>query len=107
MTAPDAALLLAALAGLGLRAAGLVLGGALGAEHAFVRWAAAVSVATLACFVALAIAVPGGLLAEVPLAARLAGTACGAAAYLLAGQRLLPALLAGLAGLSAAWAAFG
>ncbi|WP_431266761.1 hypothetical protein [Dankookia sp. P2] len=60
MAGPDLALLLSALAMLLLRAAGLLVAGALRPEHPLVAWAAAVSQATLAAFVALAIGAPGG-----------------------------------------------
>ncbi|WP_270937378.1 hypothetical protein [Falsiroseomonas oryzae] len=99
MSATDLALLLTVLAMLGLRGAGLLLGGALRPDHPFIAWASAVSLATLAAFVVLAIAVPTGLLATVPWPARLAGVAAGALGWRLFGGRLLPALLAGLAGL--------
>ncbi|MCO6419929.1 hypothetical protein JYK14_27760, partial [Siccirubricoccus sp. KC 17139] len=75
MSGAEVALLLTALAMLALRAAGLVVAGALGPRHWLVQWAAAVSQATLAAFVALAVVVPAGALASVPLAARLAGLA--------------------------------
>ena len=103
MSGADLALALTVLAGLGLRGAGLLLGGALRPEHPFIAWASAVSVATLSAFVVLAIAVPGGLLATVPWPARLAGVAAGAIGWRLFRGGLLPALLAGLAGLLLAW----
>lgn len=95
----ELALLLAAAAGLALRLSGLLVAGVLRADHPFIAWATDVSLATLAAFAVLAILVPGGLLAEVPLAARLAGVATGAAGYMAFGRRLLPALGAGLGGL--------
>lgn len=107
MTEADLALALTIGIGLALRLAGLLLGGALRPEHGFITWASAVSVATLACFVALAIAAPSGLLATVPLAARLSGLAGGAIAYLGFGRRLLPAMAAGLAALLLARLATG
>jgi hypothetical protein len=103
MSGADLALALTVLAGLGLRGAGLLLGGALRPDHPFIAWASAVSVATLSAFVALAIAIPGGLLATVPWPARLAGLAAGAIGWKLSSGGLLPALLAGLAGLLLAW----
>ncbi len=99
MTEADLALLVTVAIGLGLRLAGLLLGGALRPDHGFIAWASAVSIATLACFVALAIIAPAGLLATVPLSARLCGLAAGALAWALAGRRLLPAMGAGLAAL--------
>lgn len=107
MNDSDLALLLTVLAMLGLRGAGLALGGVLRPDHPVIAWAAAVSVATLAAFVVLAIAVPTGLLASVPWPARLAGVLAGALAWRRLGGRMLPTLLAGLAGLLAAWAAIG
>lgn len=103
MSGPDLALLLTVLAGIGLRGAGLALGGALRPEHPFIAWASAVSVATLSAFVVLALVAPSGLLATVPWPARLAGVAAGAAGWRILGGRLLPALLAGLGGLLLAW----
>ncbi len=103
MSSADLALVLTVLAGLLLRAAGLALGGALRPDHPFIAWANAVSVATLSAFVVLSIAAPGGLLATVPWPARMAGVAAGAAGWRLFRGGLLPALLAGLAGLLAAW----
>ena len=99
MTEAEVALWLTAAIGFALRLAGLTLGGVLRADHPAIAWASAVSIATLACFVALALVVPSGLLASVPWTARLAGVVAGAAAYLFGGKRLLPAMLAGLAGL--------
>ena len=107
MTEADLALAATIGIGLALRLVGLLLGGALRPDHGFIAWASAVSVATLACFVTLAIAAPAGLLATVPLAARLAGLAGGAAAYLGFGRRLLPAMVAGLAALLLARLATG
>lgn len=64
--------------------------------------------ATLAAFVALAIAAPSGLLATVPLAARLAGLAGGGVqGYVVFGRRLLPAMGAGLGALVLAWLVLG
>jgi branched-subunit amino acid transport protein len=99
MSEADFALAATIAIGLALRLVGLLLGGALHPDNAFIAWASAVSVATLACFVALAIFAPAGLLASVPLAARLAGLAGGGLVYLAAGRRLLPAMLAGLGAL--------
>ncbi|MGX9966446.1 hypothetical protein ACVFYP_24195 [Roseomonas sp. F4] len=96
MSQPDLALLLTVLIGLALRGFGLLLGGALRPDHPMIAWASAVSVATLAAFVTLAIVAPAGLLATVPLAARLSGLAAGGIAYRLLGQRLLPAMAVGL-----------
>ena len=101
MAGPDLALLLSALAMLLLRAMGLLAAGALRPEHPLVAWAAAVSQATLAAFVALAVAAPGGAAASVPLAARMAGLGFGLLAWWAGRGRLLPALLAGLAALAA------
>ncbi len=103
MTGADLALGLTILAGLLLRAAGLLLGGALRPDHPAIAWASAVSVATLSAFVVLAILAPAGLLASVPLPARLAGVAAGALGWRLLRGRLLPAMLCGLAGLLLAW----
>jgi hypothetical protein len=103
MTPADLALGLTVLLGIGLRAAGLALGGALRPDHPVIAWAASVSVATLAAFVVLAIAAPSGLLATVPWWARLAGLVAGAVGWRVFRGGLLPALLAGLAGLLAAW----
>jgi hypothetical protein len=99
MTGPDLALGLTVLAMVGLRGAGLLLGGALRADHPFIAWASAVSVATLAAFVVLALVTPTGLLATVPWTARLAGVAAGAIGWRVFGGAMLPALLCGLAGL--------
>lgn len=107
MSEADLALATTIGIGLALRLVGLLLGGALRPDHGFIAWASAVSVATLACFVALAIVAPAGLLASVPLAARLAGVAGGAAAYLGLGRRLLPAMLAGIGALLLARLATG
>jgi len=103
MSEASLALALTALAGFGLRAAGLRLGGALRPDHPVIAWAAAVSTATLAAFVVLAIAAPSGLLATVPWPARTAGVIAGAIGWRVCRGALLPALLAGLAGLLAAW----
>ncbi len=107
MSGADLALLLTVLAGLGLRCAGLLLGGALRPDHPFIAWASAVSVATLSAFVVLAIAAPSGLLATVAWPARLAGVVAGGAGWLLFRGAVLPALLCGLAGLVLARMATG
>ncbi len=99
MSEADAALALTVGIGLALRGVGLLLGGALRPDHPAIAWASAVSVATLAAFVTLAIAAPAGLLATVPWPARLAGLAAGGLAYGGLGRRLLPAMAAGVAGL--------
>ncbi len=96
MATADLALLLTALACLGLRLGGVWLAGGFAADHPVIAWATAVAQATLAAFVALAIAAPSGALADVPLAARLAGLAVGVAACLAFRRRMLPALAAGL-----------
>ena len=64
-------------------------------------------VAVLAAFVVLAVAAPAGVLAEVPLAARVAGLAAGLLGYWALRGRLLPALLCGLAALAAVRALLG
>ena len=102
MSGTDLALALTVLIGLGLRALGLALGGAVRPDHPLIAWAAAVSVATLSAFVVLAVAAPAGLLATVPWPARLTGLAAGAVCFAATRGALLPALLAGLAGLSLA-----
>jgi hypothetical protein len=107
MSGADLALALTVVAMLALRGSGLLLGGVLRPDHPVIAWAAAVSVATLAAFVVLAIAVPTGLLATVPWPARLAGVLAGALGWRLFRGALLPALLTGLAGLMLAWAAIG
>lgn len=101
MPPADLALLLTALACLGLRLAGVWLAGGLSTEHPAIAWATAVAQATLAAFVTLAIIAPAGTLAEVPLAARLAGLGTGVAVCLWRRRWLLPALLAGLAAMRA------
>ena len=107
MSEADLALGLTVLALLALRGAGLMVAGALRPDHPFIAWAAAVSQATLAAFVVLAVLTPGGVLATVPLPARLAELAGGLAAYALLGGRLLPALLCGLAALAGVRAMLG
>jgi hypothetical protein len=97
MPPADLALILTAVACLGLRLAGVWLAGGLTADHPAIAWARAVAQATLAAFVTLAIVAPAGALAEVPLVARLAGLGVGIAACLAMHKRMLPALLAGLA----------
>ncbi|CAH0145958.1 AzlD domain-containing protein [Roseomonas sp. CECT 9278] len=97
MAPADLALILTAAACLALRLAGVWLAGGLTTDHPVIAWATAVAQATLAAFVTLAIVAPAGALAEVPLAARLAGLAVGVAACLAMRRRLLPALVAGLA----------
>lgn len=96
MTGADLALLLTALAMLLLRASGLLLGGVLRPDHPAIAWASAVSVATLAAFVVLAIAAPAGLLASLPWPARLAGVAAGGLAWRLSRGGMLASLLAGV-----------
>jgi hypothetical protein len=107
VTGADLALALTVAAMLALRGAGLLLGGVLRPDHPVIAWAAAVSVATLAAFVVLAIAVPTGLLATVPWPARLAGVLAGALGWRLFRGALLPALVTGLAGLMLSWWALG
>ena len=101
MAAADLALLLAALAMLVLRGAGLLVAGSLRPEHPFIAWATSVSQATLAAFVTLAVFAPAGAVASVPLPARLAGLMAGLGAYALLRGRLLPSLCVGLGALVA------
>nr|WP_255528946.1 AzlD domain-containing protein [Roseomonas rosulenta] len=86
-----------AAACLALRLLGVWLAGGLSTDHPAIAWATAVAQATLAAFVTLAIVAPAGALAEVPLAARLAGLAAGVLACLAMQRRMLPALMVGLA----------
>lgn len=86
MTPADLALGLTALAMLALRGGGLLVAGVLRADHPAIAWAAAVAQATLAAYVALAIATPE----------RLAALAVGAAVLAVTGGRLLLGLAAGL-----------
>jgi hypothetical protein len=92
----DQALLLLILAGAALRAAGLLVAGRLRPDHPFVRWAASVALATLAAFIAMAILAPTGMLAGIPLAARLLGLVVAIGWMLWRGGMLAP-LVAGLA----------
>lgn len=107
MNGPDLALALTIAAMLGLRGAGLLLGGVLRPDHPVIAWASSVSVATLAAFVVLALVAPTGLLATVPWPARLAGVAVGALGWRLSRGAMLPALFAGFCGLLAAWRVIG
>ena len=107
MADADLALVLTALACLALRLAGVVLAGGFAADHPLIAWATAVAQATLAAFVALAIVAPSGALADVSLAARLAGLGVGVAVCLGYGRRLLPALVAGIATMLAVRATLG
>jgi len=108
VAAADWALLAVALACQALRALGLLLAGPLRPDHPFIRWAASVAQATLAAFVVLAVAVPSGALAAIPWPARLAGAAAALAILLAPGaDRVLLALLAGLAATLAAWSLLG
>lgn len=97
MPPADLALLLTAVACLGLRLTGIWLAGGLSTDHPAIAWATAVAQATLAAFVTLALIAPTGGLAGVPLVARLAGLAVGIMLCLADRRRLLPALLAGIA----------
>jgi hypothetical protein len=101
----ELALVLTAACCLALRLAGVWLAGGLTTDHPVIAWATAVAQATLAAFVTLAVVSPAGALAEVPLAARLAGLGVGVAACLAMHKRMLPALLAGLAAMLAVRAA--
>ncbi len=101
MAPADLALVLTAACCLALRLAGVWLAGGLTTDHPVIAWATAVAQATLAAFVALAIVAPAGALAEVPLAARLAGLGAGVAACLVMHKRMLPALGVGLAAMLA------
>lgn len=107
MAAAELALLLTALGMVGLRAAGLLVAGALRPDHPLIAWAAAVSQATLAAFVVLAVIAPGGVAALVPWPARVAGLVAGLIAWRVLRGRLLPALLAGLAALALVRAVLG
>ncbi|MDB5372234.1 MAG: hypothetical protein JWP04_876 [Belnapia sp.] len=96
----DAALLLAALAMPGLRALGLLVAGALRPDHPLIAWATAVSQATLSASVIMAVVVPGGVVAGLPLEA--AGVTGRRAAGLYdAGRAAVPALGVGLTALLA------
>ena len=95
MGGADLALLLLILACLLLRAAGLLLAGHLRPDHPFVRWAASVALATLAAFIAAAVAAPSGALAGIPWGARLAGVVVAIGWMVWRGGMLAP-LIAGL-----------
>ncbi|MDB5412853.1 MAG: hypothetical protein JWR10_1188 [Rubritepida sp.] len=79
-----------------MRGIGLLVAGRLRTDHPFVRWAASVSVATLATFIAAAVIAPTGTLASIPLHGRIAGLVVAVAVLAWRGGLLLP-LLAGLA----------
>ena len=104
MAAADWALLAVALACQALRGLGLALAGPLPPDHPFIRWAAAVAQATLAAFVVLAVLAPGGVVAGLPVSARLCGAAVALAVLVIPGRdRILAALLAGLAAAGVVW----
>ncbi len=108
MAGADWALLALALACQAMRALGLILAGPLRPDHPFIRWAASVAQATLAAFVVLAVVAPAGSLAGVPWPARLAGAAAALGVLLVPGaERILTALLAGLAATLAVWGWLG
>ncbi|MEI6160280.1 MAG: AzlD domain-containing protein, partial [Roseococcus sp.] len=94
------ALLLLILACLLLRTAGLLVAGRLRPDHAFVRWAASVALATLTAFIAVAVVAPTGMLASIPFSARILGLLV-AIGWLLRWGGLLAPLLAGLAATAA------
>lgn len=77
-----------ALLGLGLRIAGLAIGERLPPGHPFLAWAGAVSLASVAAFVVIAMLAPGGALAAVPPAARVAGLLAGCVAFTATGRSL-------------------
>lgn len=105
MSGDDLALLLLVLACAGMRGAGLLVAGRLGADHPFVQWAASVALATLAAFVILAVVAPTGSLTLIPWPARVAGF-CAAMGVLAWRGGLLAPLMAGLAAtLLVAWLA--
>ncbi|WP_051212382.1 hypothetical protein [Rubritepida flocculans] len=97
MSGDDLALGLLVLACAGMRGAGLLVAGRLSPDHPFVRWAASVSLATLAAFVTLAVVAPTGALALIPLSGRLLGLGAALAVLASCGGLLAP-LLAGLGG---------
>lgn len=101
MEDPWGPLLLAAALGLGLRAGGLVLAGALRPDHPFVAWAGAVSQATLAAYVAGALLAPAAASGPAPVWARLAALAAALAVLALGRGRLGAAMAAGLLALAA------
>ncbi|MFN3449920.1 MAG: AzlD domain-containing protein [Roseococcus sp.] len=97
MSGDDLALGLLVLACAGMRGAGLLVAGRLSPDHPFVRWAASVSLATLAAFVTLAVVAPTGALALIPLSGRLLGLGAALAVLAWRGGLLAP-MLAGLGG---------
>lgn len=96
MSGPDLALLLLILGCAAMRGAGLLVAGRLRTDHPFVRWAAAVSLATLTAFVLAAVVAPGGILTEIPPLARGAGLAASVLILFWRGGLALP-VLGGLA----------
>jgi hypothetical protein len=100
MAGADLALVLLIMACLMLRAAGLLVAGRLRPDHAFVRWAASVALATLAAFIAAAVVVPTGMLASIAFPARILGLVV-AMGWLLRRGGLLRPLLVGLAATAA------
>lgn len=104
MSGADLALLLLILGCAAMRGAGLLVAGRLRTDHPFVRWASAVSLATLTAFVLAAVVAPSGILTGIPLPARAAGLAASVAILFWRGGLALP-VLGGLAvtlGLAAA-----
>lgn len=98
----ETGLVLLILAGAAMRAAGLLVAGRQRPDHPFIQWAASVALATLAAFVMGAVAAPGGLLAQLPLPARLAGAAAALAVWAWRGGLLGP-VLAGIVTSAALW----
>lgn len=96
MSGADLALLLLILGCAAMRGAGLLVAGRLRTDHPFVRWAAAVSLATLTAFVLAAVVAPTGILTDIPLLARGAGLAASVVILFWRGGLALP-VLGGLA----------
>ena len=104
-----AALTVGALVTYAWRALGVLVAGRIDPQGRVIVWVACVAYALLAAVIARMIVLPLGVLAEMPLWARLLATAAAVAVWYALGRRILPAILAGMAGLAgfAVWTGAG
>ena len=85
---------------------GVYLGGRISDDSDILVLVRAIATALVAAVISGLVISPSGALAEVPIAVRIAAAACGFAAYLAMGHRILAGILAGEAVLIAGMVLF-
>ena len=95
-----AALTVGAVVTYAWRGLGVLVAGRLDPNGRLIAWVGCVAYALLAALIARMIVLPLGVLADTPLAVRLAATALAVATWYAAGRRVLVAIVVGVGSLS-------